>query len=59
MPRPTVTVKVEKLTRDDFLRYLHNRAILDAVEDPSPATVQPCTCRDINCRGWKLVTRES
>lgn len=44
------------MTRAEFIAWLkgHARPTI-CVEEPYD--IQPCACRDINCRGWRLVSR--
>lgn len=33
-----------------FIAWLRKRSLFVTMRD-----VQPCACRDVNCRGWRIV----
>lgn len=46
---------VQKMTREEFERWIHSQRGLIQVE--GPFVIEACTCRDLNCRGWRLAPR--
>jgi hypothetical protein len=50
---------VPKMTEIEFVDYMTKTPQAKSILVEPPHDIRPCTCRDINCRGWKIVRRES
>lgn len=45
--------RVRRLTLEQFVAWIHESRADIRVD---PHVVVPCTCGDVNCRGWRLVS---
>jgi hypothetical protein len=43
------------LSREEFIDWLHSPGRGVEIVRQAPYEVAPCTCGDMNCKGWKLV----
>lgn len=48
----TLSVEQRLQTREEFEAFLLHQRVHIYV---APYEIQACDCRDINCRGWRLV----